>query len=135
MYLLDTNVVSELSRNTPDPHVSEWIAKQKINDLSISVLTIGEIVYGYLKLPEGRKKSELNQWFEVDFMEWIQGQVFPISEVVVRTWSEIKAKSRPLPVVDSLLAATALAAGATMVTRNTKDFEPVEGLPLINPWQ
>ncbi|MCL2655346.1 MAG: PIN domain-containing protein [Coriobacteriia bacterium] len=133
--LLDTNVISELSRKTPDPKVINWINAQEVSDLAISVLTAGEIVYGYLKLPECRKKDQLRGWFEVDFMEWIQDRIFPVTEAVVRDWAALKATSRPLPVVDSLLAATAIAANATLVTRNTKDFAGVKGLKLVNPWK
>jgi len=135
MFMLDTNVVSELMKPEPDPQVNLWFKAHDRNEMSISVLTVGEIVYGFHIMPESRRKARLSDWFETDFMEWIQNRVFPLSEAVMRDWADLKAKSRPLPVVDSLLAATALAAGATLVTRNTKDFAGVAGLKLVNPWQ
>jgi len=86
-------------------------------------------------MAEGKRKEKLRAWFEEDFLEWIGVKIYPIGESVMRDWAVLKAKSRPLPVVDSLLAATALAAGATLVTRNVKDFAGIDGLRVVNPWE
>ena len=134
-YLLDTNVVSELGSTTPSPDVQLWVRRHSRDELFISVATIGEIAYGIQIMAEGRRKEKLATWFEVDFLEWIGSRIYPIGESIMRDWAEIKAKSRPLPVLDSLLAATAIAAGATLVTRNTKDFAGIDGLSVIDPWE
>ncbi|MCL2882297.1 MAG: PIN domain-containing protein [Coriobacteriia bacterium] len=119
----------------PDPQVNLWLKEHDRNEVFISVVTVGEIVYGFHRMPEGERKTRLNDWFEIDFMEWIQSRIFPIGESIMREWARITATSRPLPRMDSLLAATAIAADATIVTRNTKDFTGVEGLKLVNPWK
>jgi len=135
MFLLDTNVVSELMKPEPDPQVNLWFKAHDRNEVFISVVTIGETVYGFQRMPEGKRKARLSDWFETDFMEWIQNRVIPISETIMREWARIMATSRPLPKMDSLIAATAITAGATLVTRNIKDFTGVAGLKLANPWQ
>ena len=135
MLMLDTNVVSELMKDKPSEQVQRWFTHQESDDLCISVITIGEIVYGFHMMPEGRKKERLSSWFEVKFLEWIGDRIYPIGESIMRDWAQLKANSRTLPVIDSLLAATAIAAGATLVTRNTKGFEGIAGLSIANPWE
>jgi len=135
MFLLDTNVVSEMMKQEPDRQVRRWFMQHRSNDMYISAITIGETVYGFHKMPDGKKKDRLSNWFEVEFLEWINDRIFPLGESVLRDWAVVKAGNRTLPVVDSLIAATAIAAGATIVTRNVKDFEGIEGLAVINPWE
>ncbi len=135
MFLLDTNVVSELMKQKPHAQVLEWFAHQPVEDVSISVITIGEIVYGFHAMSEGKKKERLQSWFEINFLEWIGNRIFPLGESIMHDWAEIKANcQRTLPLMDSLLAATALASGSTLITRNTKDFEGIERLSIANPW-
>lgn len=135
MLMLDTNVVSEMMKPEPDERLRAWYRRQQSSEMCISVISIGETVYGLQKMPEGKRKDQMSHWFEVDFLEWIGDRIYPVSESIIRDWALIKAQSRTLPVVDSLLAATALAAGATLVTRNAKDFAGIDGLRVVNPWE
>ncbi|TQL66259.1 hypothetical protein FB381_0109 [Nocardioides albertanoniae] len=133
-YLLDTNVVSELRRKRPDQAVVRWLAAQRDDDLYVSVLTIGELRKGALKLAvrgDDAVSESLTEW--IDGLEQAyQERLLPVTLDVAKRWGALNA-DRPLPVVDSLLAATAIENGLTVATRNTKDFESTE-VDVHNPF-
>jgi len=137
-YLLDTCLLSELIKPDPSPKVVEWLSAQDEDHLYISVLTIGEILKGIGKLPNGRKRLRLQAWVDHDLRNRFKGKVLPIDDETAETWgtlsAEAEGKGKKLPVIDGLLAATALANGLTVVTRNTKDIES-SGANYINPWK
>ncbi len=137
-YLLDTCLLSELIKPDPSPKVVEWLSAQDEDHLYISVLTIGEILKGIGKLPTGRKRLRLQAWVDHDLRNRFKGKVLPIDDETAETWgtlsAEAEGKGKKLPVIDGLLAATALANGLTVVTRNTKDIES-SGANYINPWK
>ncbi|MEN8254360.1 MAG: type II toxin-antitoxin system VapC family toxin [Verrucomicrobiota bacterium] len=137
-YLLDTCLLSELIKPDPSPKVVEWLSSQDEDHLFISVLTIGEILKGIGKLPKGRKRLRLQTWVDHDLQNRFKAKVLPIDAEVAETWGSISAeaekKGRKLPAIDGLLAATAIANGLTVVTRNTKDIES-PGANCINPWK
>ena len=135
-YLLDTNIISEPRRKRPNLKVKAWLAKQDATDVYLSVITLGEIQEGIGYLGNTKRAESLATWLE-GLRKAFSGRILPVSEEVMLIWGslrgEAKRAGRPLPLVDSLLAATALSYDLTLVTRNTKDFTGV-GVNLLNPW-
>ena len=133
-YLVDTNVISELHRRDPNARVLRWIHARPPSSLYLSVLTLGELRKGIDGLTESDKKRKLLDWLEIDLPAYFAGRILPIDVQVSDRWGRLVAKlGRPLPAIDSLLAATALQHGLTMVTRNLKDFAVPE-LLVLDPW-
>jgi predicted nucleic acid-binding protein len=134
-YLVDTNVVAELARREPDPRVVAWFREVPDAALHLSVLTLGELRKGVESLAEVRRRERLRVWLENDLAEWFGERLLPVSAAVADHWGRILAKAaRPMPAIDSLIAATAIHHGLRMVTRNEKDFG-FPGLEVINPWR
>lgn len=132
-YLLDTNVVSELVRPRADEHVVAWLRGLRTHQIYLSVLTIGEIRTGVQRLVprDAARAAALETW--VHGLEETYGdRILPVTLEIAQRCPAVHA-ARPLPVVNSLLAATALAHGLTVATRNTKDFVD-SGAPVVNPF-
>ncbi len=133
-YLVDTNVISELRRREPNPNVVEWFEQRPSTALFLSVLTLGEIRKGIELVTDGKRKLQLLDWLEVELPKFFAGRTLPVDLAVADRWGRLQADvGRPLPAVDSLMAATALHHGLRMVTRNARDFA-FPGLAVINPW-
>lgn len=133
-YLIDTNVLSELRRRDPDGNVVRWMADRPATTLYLSVLTLGELRKGVEGLPEGDRKRRLLDWLEVELPAFFAGRILPVDATVAERWGRLLAQvGRPLPAIDSLLAATALAHGLTLVTRNLRDFQHPD-LTVLDPW-
>jgi len=133
-YLIDTNVLSELRRKVPDPGVVEWFSRRPATTLHVSVLTLGEIRKGIEGIGDEARRQAMVDWLETDLHAFFTGRILPIDSAVADRWGRlVAAAGRPLPAVDSLLAATALANDLVLVSRNIKDFA---GMPvqLFNPW-
>ena len=133
-YLIDTNVLSELRRRSPDPGVAAWFAQRPATTLYVLVLTLGEIRKGIEGVTDDRRRQALLDWLETDLPAFFTGRVLPIDRAVADRWGRlVAAAGRPLPAIESLLAATALTHDLVLVTRNSKDFA---GLPVVtlNPW-
>jgi predicted nucleic acid-binding protein len=133
-YLLDTNVLSELRRKAPDPGVVSWFSQRSSATLYLSVLTLGEIRKGIEGAGDEVRRQVLLDWLETDLPAFFMGRVLSVDGAVSDRWGRlVAAAGRPLPAIDSLLAATALEHDLVLVTRNAKDFS---GLPvqLFNPW-
>ncbi len=132
-YLLDTNVVSELRKRRPDPHVLAWYGGIASADLFISVLTVGEIRLGIERL---RRKDTT----QADLLEqWLRGlqvtyadHIVDVDTGIAEQWGRLNVPD-PLPVMDGLLAASAKARGWTLVTRNIADLAR-SGVPIVNPF-
>lgn len=104
-FLLDTNVISELTKKKPDAHVTAWLNKTPANALFISVLSLGEIRKGIEKVIDTNKKNHLIHWLEFDLPTWFQDRVLKIDTDVADRWGRLQAEtSRSLPAIDSLLA-------------------------------
>ncbi|MEB0134942.1 type II toxin-antitoxin system VapC family toxin [Actimicrobium sp. CCC2.4] len=132
-YLIDTNVISELSRKIPAPSVVTWLAGRPPNTLYLSVLTLGEIRKGIESMQETPKKLVLLDWLETDLPHYFSGRILYIDEAVADRWGRLVGRAgRTLPAIDSLLAATALEHDLTLVTRNVKDFSGL--VDTVNPW-
>jgi toxin FitB len=132
-YLLDTNVISETRRAKANPNVTAFIDAAPANELFVSALTVGELWKGVaLKRrtdkPAGDQLAGWVQGIETQFAN----QVLPVDAAVARIWGQMCA-AKSLPAIDAAIAATALAHGPTLVTRNTKDFA-LTGASIVNPW-
>lgn len=133
-YLIDTNVLSELRRRDPNVNVVRWLEGRPATTLYLSVLTLGELRKGIESLPESARKRRLLDWLEVELPGFFAGRLLPIDARVADRWGCLVAQEgRPLPAIDSLLAATALTHGLTLVTRNLRDFR-YSGLAVVDPW-
>jgi hypothetical protein len=133
-YLLDTNVVSELARRKPAAKVLKWLDQAPYQSIHLSVLTPGELRNSVERLADGERKEQLRQWLDRDVAAWFGDRLIPISAEIADRWGRLVAESRrPLPTIDSLLAATALHHGLRLVTRNVSDFR-FPGLAVVNPW-
>ncbi len=132
-YLLDTNVISELRKRSPDPNVMNWFDTASSAELFISVLTVGEIRLGIERL---RRKDEaqavrLEQWL-AGLRDLYADRLVSVDEQTAQEWGRINVPDH-LPVIDGLLAATAKVRGWTLVTRSTDDLAR-SGVALINPF-
>lgn len=133
-YLLDTNVISELQRRHPHPNVLRWVARHDSSALHLSVLTLGEIRKGAELQADPERRARLQDWLENDLGTWAGHRILPVDASVADRWGRLAAHAgRTLPTIDSLIAATALRHGLTLVTRNLRDFSFPE-LKLLDPW-
>lgn len=134
-YLLDTNVISEVIRSVPQSSVIEWFNQVPSDRLFLSVLTIGEIRKGVEKLESTTKKEKLKIWLEVDLPAWFKNRILAINLEVAERWGRLQHQmQRPIPAIDSLLAATALHYDMCIVTRNEQDFK-YPALEVVNPFK
>jgi len=136
-FLLDTVVVFELVRKSPSTAVLKWIDGQDEASLYLSVLTIGELEKGIARLPASVRRNRLLSWVRRDLVERFGGRLLPIDMRTAARWGSVTGESekrgRPLPVIDCLIAATALVHGLSVATRNVGDFERC-GAACVNPW-
>lgn len=134
-YLIDTNVLSELRRKTPDEQVVNWVNSRPATSLYLSVLTLGELRKGIESLADAKRRLKLADWLETELPLFFAGRIISIDDGVADRWGKLLADAgRTLPAIDSLLGATAAHHGLTMVTRNSKDFANL-GLEVLNPWK
>lgn len=133
-YLIDTHVLSEIRRKSPDANVVQWIHSRPATSLFLSVLTLGELRKGIDSLADAKRRLKLLDWLETELPLFFAGRILSIDEGVAGRWGQLMAAAgRPIPAIDSLLGATAAHHGLTMVTRNSKDFKNL-GLEVLNPW-
>lgn len=134
-YLIDTNVLSELRRREPNAQVVAWMQARPRQSLYLSVLSLGEIRKGIEGVADAAFRPAWTDWLEVELRHYFVGRLLDVDTAVADRWGRVQAASgRSLPVIDGLLAATALQHDLSLVTRNTRDFEGL-GIRLINPWQ
>jgi predicted nucleic acid-binding protein len=133
-YLVDTNVLSELRKRKADAKVVAWMQARPRQSLYLSVLTLGEIRKGIEGVADPAFRQTLTDWLEVELPNYFVGRLLLIDAFIADRWGRVQASAgRTLPVIDGLLAATALQHNLTLVTRNIKDFEGL-GVQLVNPW-
>jgi toxin FitB len=136
-FLLDTNCISEVVRLRPEPRVLEWLEAVDERRLHLSVLTLGEIRKGVAALGPGRRQAQLEEWLDVELTARFAGRILAIDLAVANRWGVLAAAAKrngfSLPVVDGLVAATALHHNLTVVTRNVGDFAAAQ-VPVLNPW-
>ena len=138
-YLLDTDVLSESSNPRPDKRVIAWMDEHD-HEIYLSTISLGEITKGIELLSPGKRRKEIEAWF-TRIEEWagtgVGSRLLAPTEQVMSAWGKLcarhESKGRRLPVLDSLIAATAIANDLTLVTRNTSDHP--QGIPILNPWE
>ena len=137
-FLLDSNIISELVKAKPDIKVTAWIELADESLLYLSVLTLGEIRKGIASLTDASRRIALETWLDSDLQLRFADRILPIDLAVANRWGQIARKASTtkytLPVIDGLLAATALHHNLTFVTRNTRDVLAT-GVPTFNPWR
>ncbi|SFU22412.1 type II toxin-antitoxin system VapC family toxin [Mesorhizobium sp. YR577] len=135
--LLDTNVLSEVTKPNPDAHVLEWLDSLDEDRSFISVVSIAEIRRGVALMVNGRKRDSLAEWLAEDLPQRFEHRVLAVDEPVALAWGDLmglaKRRGRGLSSMDGLIAATAIAQKLVLATRNIKDFEGF-GIELFNPW-
>ncbi|HEX4953187.1 MAG TPA: PIN domain-containing protein [Thermoanaerobaculia bacterium] len=131
--LVDANVLSEATKPGPDPGVLAWLAKHE-RDLAVDPVILGEIYFGILLLPKGQRRSRLERWFaegvgRIHCLPWEAETGLRWAQLL----ADLRASGKAMPIKDSLIAATALAHGLPLATRNRRDFEKA-GIEVIDPF-
>ncbi len=138
MILLDTNIISEMMKQTPSAQMLNWIDQQEVTQLFITSITIAEISDGLHVLPQGARRNQLENAFNKAIMEAFQQRVFSFDETAAHLYGKIMGRrkeiGRPLSIPDGQIAAIARAQGAAVATRNIHDFIEC-GIELIDPFQ
>ena len=134
-YLFDTNTLSETVKPIPNESVVTWLDGLNYDNCFVSVLTLGEIRQGVERLAPSARRERFKQWLEVALPNRFGRNVLDVNLEVADRWGRltIKQARTPRPIIDSLLAATALTHGLTLVTRDT-DLVGIPGLEIFNPW-
>ena len=133
-FLVDANVLSEATRPEPNPRVLEWLTRYE-REIAVDPIILGEIRFGIFLLPAGKRRMRLERWFQ-DGVERIHCLTWEAATGLrwARLLADLRADGRSMPVKDSLIAATALVHGLTVVTRNRRDFEPA-GVDIVDPFE
>lgn len=136
-YLLDTCVLSELAKARPDAGVVRWLEEADETRLHLSVVTLGELEKGIARLPASARRTRIERWVRQELAARFEGRLLDVDRRVAERWGAIsgasEARGVPLPVIDALIAASALTHGFEVVTRNTTDLERC-GARCVNPW-
>lgn len=137
MIVLDTNVLSELIRPRPDPKVAGWLSEQARSRLFTTAVSRGEMLFGVLVLPIGERRRRLQQEVRAIFDSDMAGRVLPYDGDAADAHAAFaaarRAQGRPLAMPDAMIAGIARSRGATLATRNVRDFAGC-GITLIDPW-
>jgi hypothetical protein len=133
-FLVDANVLSEATKPAPDPAVVEWLSRHE-PEIAVDPVILGEIRFGILLLPSGRRRRRLERWFEQGVARL---HCLPWEAATGLRWArllaDLRASGRAMPIKDSLIAATALTHGLPVVSRNRGDFEKA-GVEIVDPFR
>ncbi len=139
MILLDTNVLSEFMRPRPDSQVVAWLDAQVFEYVWVCAVTRAEIELGIALMPDGQRKQVFQLAANSMFINEFGGHCLPFDEQAASSYAAIVASrirlGRPISVEDAQIAAIALVHGLRLATRNERDFELIDGLAVVNPWQ
>ncbi|MCL2024751.1 MAG: type II toxin-antitoxin system VapC family toxin [Coriobacteriia bacterium] len=137
MIILDTNVISEIQKSTPDKQVIKWLNTYGVLDLCTTVISHAEIWYGLERMPDSNHKTSLKERYEAFFFVALANRVLPFNAQASFHYSNIRSvrerSGRPIDFGDAQIAAIAHSLDAPLATRNIKDFEGT-GIHVINPW-
>jgi predicted nucleic acid-binding protein len=137
-FLLDTNCIFEVVRPRPELRVTQWLDAADEHVLYLSVLTLGEIRKGLAFLPQGRQRTHLETWLEVELQRRFSGRILTVDAAIADRWgllaAEARRKGKALSTIDGLLAATALHHNLAIVSRNARDFAGTQA-QVFNPWE
>lgn len=137
MIVLDTNVVSELTRPSANPAVLAWVDQHRSDQVYLTAVTTAELRYGVARLPQGRRRAELAQQLQQIIETDFAGRVHPFDDEAARHYAEIvsdrEGRGQPISMADGQIAAICRSTGARLATRNTKDFSAT-GIDAVNPW-
>jgi toxin FitB len=135
--VLDTNVISELSKERPEPAVSAWFLHQQPDLLATTSVTLAEVLYGLNLLPHGRRRERLSELSRIIFEIALRGRILAFDAYAAPHYARMRAAKRQQGLImspqDAQIAAIAFAASASVATRNVADFEH-SGITVINPW-
>jgi toxin FitB len=138
MILVDTNVISEPLRRSPETRVAEWIDAQPLETLCLSAITVAELRFGVASLPAGKRREGLHESLERQVLPLFVGRVLAFDLAASQFYADLMAKARAVGLAignaDGYIAATAVANGLVVATRDTAPFEAA-GLSTINPWE
>ena len=138
MIVLDTNVISEPLRPAPENQVTEWIDAQALETLYLSAITVAELHFGLTSLPAGKRRDRLQANLEKQVLPLFVGRMLPFDMLASQAYSELMAKARAaglaIGAADGYIAATAVANGMMIATRDVNPFKAA-GLDVINPWR
>lgn len=138
MIILDTNVVSELMKPSPAPAVVSWLNHQETTTVFLTTVTLGEISYGLHTLPQGKRRSFLEQALERVISLAFEDRILSFGIEAARLYGEVmgrrKEMGRPLSILDGQIASIARASGFAVATRNVRDFSDC-GLEVVNPFE
>lgn len=138
MILVDTNVISEPLRKSPEVRVIEWIDAQPLETLCLSAITVAELRFGVASLPAGKRRDGLHENLERQVLPLFAGRVLSFDLAASQAYSDLMAKARAAGLAvsnaDGYIAATAVANGMMVATRDTAPFEAA-GVPNVNPWE
>lgn len=133
-YLVDANVLSEAIRPAPNPNVTRWLSLHEQN-LRVDPIVLGEVHKGILAMPGGKRRERLETWFlstclKIECVPWVRAVGLRWGQLV----NELERKGQRIPVVDGMIAATALTYGLAVATRNVRDFRRA-GVEVVNPFE
>lgn len=138
MILIDTNVISESWKLAPDPRVLAWIDAQAIETLYLSAVTVAELRFGLVTMPAGKRRTIFLDRLERDVVPAFNGRVLPFDLDASQAYADLMAQARAagkaIGKADGYIAATAVARGLMVATRDTSPFEAA-GLNIVNPWE
>lgn len=131
-HLVDANVLSEVTKPDPDARVVDWLRRNEA-EIAVDPIILGEVRFGILLLPRGRRRSRLEQWFDEGVGRL---HCIPWEAATGLRWAELlaalRASGRAMPIKDSLIAATSLTHGLSIATLNRRDFEAA-GVTIVDP--
>ena len=132
-FLVDANVLSEPTKPAPDARVVDWLRRNE-REIVVDPIILGEVRFGILLLSKGKRRARLEQWFDAGVQRLL---CLPWEADTGLRWAQLiadlRAAGRAMPIKDSMIAATALVHGLTVVTRDRADFEPA-GVDIVNPF-
>jgi predicted nucleic acid-binding protein len=138
MIVLDTNVISELMRDAPNPAVLAWVDEQTTASLFVTAVTEAEIRLGIALLPAGKRRDGMAEAVDRAFASLLRGRVLPFDSEAARAFAMIaadrRASGRPISQFDCQIAAIASSRGSLIATRNVRDFEGC-GVEIVDPWE